>query len=108
MRLRTSPEETFVNLLPCSCREILRAVFPNERGGKLSTGVVKKIVTRAGEMAGTRNCHPHQLRHACGYFLASKGFDTKAIQDYLGHQSILHTVRYTELAPDRFKDFWQD
>jgi type 1 fimbriae regulatory protein FimB/type 1 fimbriae regulatory protein FimE len=85
-----------------------RYLFANERGGKLSTGVVRKIVTRAGEVAGIRNCHPHQLRHACGYFLASKGFDTRAIQDYLGHRSILHTVRYTELAPDRFKDFWQD
>jgi type 1 fimbriae regulatory protein FimB/type 1 fimbriae regulatory protein FimE len=30
------------------------------------------------------------------------------LQHYLGHKNIQHTVRYTELAPDRFKDFWRD
>jgi hypothetical protein len=26
---------------------------------------------------------------------------------WVGHKNIQHTVRYTELAPDRFKDFWR-
>jgi hypothetical protein len=30
-----------------------------------------------------------------------------AQQAWLGHRNIQHTVRYTELAPDRFKDFWR-
>jgi type 1 fimbriae regulatory protein FimB/type 1 fimbriae regulatory protein FimE len=47
------------------------------------------------------------LRHACGSALANKGHDTRALQSYLGHRNIQHTVRYTELAPDRFKDFWR-
>ena len=47
------------------------------------------------------------LRHACGFALAGKGQDTRALQAYLGHRNIQHTVRYTELAPDRFKDFWR-
>jgi len=46
------------------------------------------------------------LRHACGYKLANDGHDTCAIQHYLGH--INHTVRYTELSPDRFRGFWKD
>jgi hypothetical protein len=33
---------------------------------------------------------------------------TRSIQDWLGHRSIQHTVRYTELSPTRFKDFWRD
>ena len=33
--------------------------------------------------------------------------DTRALQHYLGHKNIQHTVRYTEMAPDRFKDFWR-
>jgi site-specific recombinase XerD len=41
------------------------------------------------------------LRHACGYALANRG------HDYLGHRNIQHTVRYTELSPTRFKDFWR-
>jgi type 1 fimbriae regulatory protein FimB/type 1 fimbriae regulatory protein FimE len=40
--------------------------------------------------------------------LRKAGHDTRAVQDRLGHKNIQHTVRYTELAPDRFKDFWRD
>jgi integrase len=50
----------------------------------------------------------HVLRHSCGYKLANDGQDTRAIQHYLGHRSIASTVRYTKLAPDRFKGFWKD
>jgi type 1 fimbriae regulatory protein FimB/type 1 fimbriae regulatory protein FimE len=52
--------------------------------------------------------HPHMLRHACGYALANRGHDTRALQAYLGHRNIQNTVRYTELAPARFKNFWRD
>jgi site-specific recombinase XerD len=30
------------------------------------------------------------------------------LQAYLGHRNIQHTVRYTELSPTRFKDFWRE
>ena len=52
--------------------------------------------------------HPHMLRHACGFKLANDGQDTRAIQHYMVHKNIMHTVRYTELAPDRFKQFFRD
>jgi site-specific recombinase XerD len=48
------------------------------------------------------------LRHACGYKLANDGHDTRAIQAYLGHRNIQNTTRYTALAPQRFKEFFQD
>jgi type 1 fimbriae regulatory protein FimB/type 1 fimbriae regulatory protein FimE len=51
--------------------------------------------------------HPHMLRHACGFVLANKGTDTRTLQAYLGHRSIQSTVRYTELAPGRFKNLWR-
>jgi len=64
---------------------------------------------RAAKAAGLGlKAHPHMLRHACGYALANAGHDTRAIQAYLGHRNIQHSVRYTELAPDRFKNFWTD
>jgi site-specific recombinase XerD len=44
------------------------------------------------------------LRHACGYALADKRHDTRAIQGWLGHRSITSTAVYTALAPNRFKD----
>jgi site-specific recombinase XerD len=39
--------------------------------------------------------------------LANTGHDTRALQAWLGHKNIQHTVRYTELAPDRFRNFWR-
>jgi hypothetical protein len=41
------------------------------------------------------------------YALANKGHDTRALQAYLGRRNIQHTVRYTELSPTRFRDFWR-
>jgi type 1 fimbriae regulatory protein FimB/type 1 fimbriae regulatory protein FimE len=84
-------------------------VFTGERKGPLTDSTVRKMVARAGTAAGLEfPVHPHMLRHAAGYKLANDGQDTRAIQHYLGHKNISHTVRYTELSPERFKDFWQD
>ena len=83
--------------------------FVTERKGPLTTDAVRKIVARAGREAGLGfPVHPHMLRHACGFTLANAGHDTRSLQHYLGHRNIQHTVRYTELAPDRFKSFWRD
>jgi type 1 fimbriae regulatory protein FimB/type 1 fimbriae regulatory protein FimE len=84
-------------------------VFISERKAPLTPDAVRKIVGRAGHNAGIGfPVHPHMLRHATGYKLANDGQDTRAIQHYLGHRNIQHTTRYTELAADRFKNFWQD
>jgi site-specific recombinase XerD len=84
-------------------------VFCSERQGPLAPRTVHAIVARAGEDAGIKfPVHPHMLRHAKGYQLASKGIDTRAIQGYLGHKNIQHTVLYTKLDPRRFKGFGRD
>lgn len=84
-------------------------VFVTERKGPLTADTVRKLIARAGDAASIGfPVHPHMLRHACGYKLANDGHDTRAIQHYLGHKNIQHTVRYTEMAPDRFKNFWRD
>jgi type 1 fimbriae regulatory protein FimB/type 1 fimbriae regulatory protein FimE len=84
-------------------------VFTTERKGPLTTSAVRKLTARAGDVAKIgMPVHPHMLRHACGFKLANDGQDTRAIQHYLGHRNIQHTVRYTELSPDRFKGFWKD
>ena len=67
------------------------------------------MVERAGKAIGFDvKIHPHMLRHACGFKLANDGVDTRTIQAYLGHKSIQHTVRYTELAPTPFKNLFRD
>ena len=84
-------------------------VFVSERGAPFSIRGFQAMVERAARVGGfDMKIHPHMLRHACGYKLANEGVDTRTIQGYLGHKSIQHTVRYTELAPTRFKGLWRD
>ena len=83
-------------------------VFVSERGAPFSTAGFARMLERAAVTAGIKvKVHPHMLRHACGFKLANDGHDTRALQAYLGHKNIQH-VRYTELAPTRFKNFWRD
>ena len=83
-------------------------VFTSERGSPFTTAGFARMVERAGAEARLGfKAHPHMLRHACGFALAAKGHDTRALQAYLGHKNIQHTVRYTELSPTRFKTFWR-
>ena len=83
-------------------------VFTSERGAPFSTAGFARMIERVGTVAKLGfKAHPHMLRHACGYKLANDGHDTRALQAYLGHRNIQHTVRYTELSPTRFKDFWR-
>lgn len=69
-----------------------------------ATGI-SRIVERVGKVAGLDiKVHAHMLRHSCGYWLANQGYDIRLIQDYLGHKNIQHTVRYTKLNPERFRE----
>jgi type 1 fimbriae regulatory protein FimB/type 1 fimbriae regulatory protein FimE len=84
-------------------------VFLSERQTPLTSRTVHHIIARAGKTAKLPfTIHPHMLRHSTVFYLANHGHDTRAIQSYLGHANIKNTVIYTELAPNRFKNFWQD
>jgi len=84
-------------------------VFTSERGAPFATAGFARMVERAGSEAklGSK-ARPHMLRHACGHALANRGHDTQALQAYLGRRNIQHTLRYTELSPTRFKNFWRE
>jgi len=84
-------------------------IFTSERGSPFSPAGFRKTIARLGVAAKIDfPVHPHMLRHACGFKLANDGVDTRSLQSYLGHKNIQHTVRYSELSPNRFKDFWRD
>ena len=86
-------------------------VFMTERDGLMTPKAFHALFGRIGARAKMPfPIHPHMLRHGCGYARANAGHDTRAlqVQAWLGHKNIQHTVRYTELAPDRFKNFWRD
>jgi integrase len=82
-------------------------LFVSERSAPISAPGFSRMVERAALTAKLGiKAHAHMLRHACGYKLANDGHDTRALQAYLGHRNIQNTTRYTALAQDRFKGFW--
>jgi len=84
-------------------------VFVSERRAPMTAATFRKLLARAGDVARLgMPIHPHMLRHSTGFKLANDGQDTRAIQHYLGHKNIQYTTLYTQLAPDRFNDFWKD
>jgi type 1 fimbriae regulatory protein FimB/type 1 fimbriae regulatory protein FimE len=83
-------------------------LFLSERGGPLSRRAVNDMMARLGKKLGwSFRPHPHMLRHATGHSLVNRGTDTRSLQHYMGHRSIVHTTRYTELDHQRFKDLWR-
>jgi type 1 fimbriae regulatory protein FimB len=79
-------------------------LFLSERG-PMTRQAVNYLVKECGLRAKLRfHVHPHMLRHSTGYYLANRGYDTRLIQDYLGHKNIMHTVRYTRTAAFALKD----
>jgi len=85
----------------------LSYLFFSERG-PMTRQAVNYLVKECGQRAKLRfHVHPHMLRHSTGYYLANRGYDTRLIQDYLGHKNIMHTVRYTRTAAIRFEGLWR-
>jgi type 1 fimbriae regulatory protein FimB len=82
-------------------------LFLSERGSPLTRQAVNYLLRVAGEQAGLGHVHPHMLRHGCGFHLANEGYDTRLIQDYLGHRDPRHTARYTRTAGRRFEGLWK-
>jgi len=81
-------------------------VFVTERKAPFTRFGLRNLIERLGQLAGLPfPVHFHMLRHACGYRLVNEGRDTRSLQDYLGHVGIQHTVRYTRLSAERFKDW---
>src|SRR3954447_17142338 len=84
-------------------------VFTTKRKTPITAAAFRKQLSRiAAEAEFPFPVHPHMLRHSCGFKLANDGRDTRALQEWLGHQNIQHTVRYTELTPTRFKSFFEE
>jgi type 1 fimbriae regulatory protein FimB len=82
-------------------------LFLSERG-PMTRQAVNYLVAAVGTRATLRfHIHPHMLRHSTGYYLANRGYDTRLVQDYLGHKNIAHTVRYTRTAAVRFEGLWR-
>jgi type 1 fimbriae regulatory protein FimB len=85
----------------------VKTFFASEQRKPLHRSTINLLLQKYSDAALPLHAHPHMLRHACGYALADQGADTRLIQDWLGHRSIQHTVRYTAANPARFERLWR-
>src|SRR5271167_309458 len=68
-------------------------VFTSERDSPFTTAGLARMIERAGKVAKLPfKPHPHMLRHSCGFALANRGHDTRALQPYLGHGPVIVKV----------------
>jgi len=80
-------------------RKNTQALLINQRGGRLTTRSVGRIIKKIAVAKGlSPDVHPHTLRHAFGTHMLEEGADLRAIQEMLGHERLSTTQRYTQLS----------
>jgi len=85
-------------------KESENILFLNRRGKKLSRVMIFTIIKNLAQKVGMgKKISPHTFRHSFATHLISGGADLRAVQEMLGHESILTTEIYTHLDRDYLK-----
>jgi len=81
------------------------AIFLNRRGKRLSRVMIFNIIKDLASKAGvSKNISPHTFRHSFATHMVEAGADLRAVQEMLGHESILTTEIYTHIDRSYLKD----
>lgn len=84
------------------------ALFPDRAGQKLNRLVVWQVVKRvAGKAKITKSLSPHTLRHSFATHLLENGADLRAVQELLGHSSVVTTQLYTHISRKHLKQAYE-
>ncbi|MBN2812944.1 MAG: site-specific tyrosine recombinase XerD [Bacteroidales bacterium] len=100
--------ETYLSHYRCQLKPVKGAeniVFLNRRGNKLTRNMIFTITKDLALKAGIRkSISPHTFRHSFATHLVEGGADLRAVQEMLGHESILTTEIYTHLNREYLRD----
>jgi integrase/recombinase XerD len=88
---------------PTAVPKHARAVFTTRVGTRISTEMIRHVVTRRGRLAGLEGLHPHLFRHAAATHMLDDGAGLRHVQELLGHSHIASTQRYTHLSSDSLR-----
>ncbi|MFT7668172.1 MAG: integrase/recombinase XerC [Planctomycetota bacterium] len=84
------------------------AIFLNQRGGRLTTRSLGRIVEKYRIRAGIhRHATPHTLRHSFATHLLDRGADLRAVQEFLGHANLVTTQIYTHVSIERLRKVYE-
>ncbi len=113
IRLAKGRKDRFVNIPNSVFNELKNyyelvvgnILFPSNRGGKLTTATIQKIVKNSSKKAGIKkDIHPHTLRHSFATHLLEQGTDLRIIQKLLGHSDIKTTQIYLQVSNQLIKN----
>ncbi len=82
-------------------------IFISSRGSRLSTRSVARILDKLVILSGLgRKVSPHMLRHTFATHMMESGADLRAIQEFLGHESLSTTQKYTSVSVGRLLEIY--